>query len=261
MTLTKKMIIATTSILLVLGSASGFIAEAGAASQKNSKTQTTSSKSNLNLERQKKEAMDIFHPEDKKPGHLTVLYNGTDNSLSFNYLSITSSDYDEYTQLLSKYKAPELQQPEGLPEGYMFKSGEIVPPYPLFFTKSYENMLKELKAEAKGKKYYAKKLNWTEAGGAAIIFSKDSDVIRISSKKIQPFTTEVTCVPGKGEKFEKLSIHGIDALYSTNSNDLYSTKLRWEDPENQVEYEISTYKKSPLTQEDLVAIAESMIQE
>ncbi|GGG02982.1 hypothetical protein [Paenibacillus aceti] len=96
----EKMIIATTSILLVLGSASGFIAEAGAASQKQSKTGATSSKSNLNLERQKKEAMDIFHPEDKKPGHLTVMYNGTDNSLSFNYLSITSLDYDEYTAVV-----------------------------------------------------------------------------------------------------------------------------------------------------------------
>lgn len=76
----------------------------------------------------------------------------------------------------------------------MFKSGEIVRRIPCF-TKSYENTLKELKAEAKGKKYYAKKLNWTEAGGAAIIFSKDSEVIRISSKKIQPFTTEVTHPP------------------------------------------------------------------
>ena len=56
----------------------------------------------------------------------------TDNSLSFNYLGITSSDYDEYTKLLSQYKAPKLQQIGGLPEGYVFKSGEIVPPYPQF---------------------------------------------------------------------------------------------------------------------------------
>ncbi|GAA0387747.1 DUF4367 domain-containing protein [Paenibacillus motobuensis] len=259
MNLTKKMIIATTSILLVLGSAGGFATEAGAAPQKQTKTQATSSKNNL--ERQKKEAMDIFHPKEVKPGHLTVLYDGTDNSLSFNYLGITSSDYDEYTKLLSQYKAPKLQQIGGLPEGYVFKSGEIVPPYPQFLTKSYESMLKDLKAEAKGKKYYAKKLKWSEAGGAEMIFSKDSDIIRITSKKIEPFTTEVTRVPGKGEKFENLSINGIDALYSTNSNDLYSTKLSWEDAENQLKYEISTFKKSPLTKEDLVAVAESMIQE
>jgi len=258
MHLTKKMIIASTSILLALGSSSGFATEVGAAPQKQSKMQAASSKSNL--ERQKKEAMDIFNSKDKKPGHLTVLYDGTDNSLSFNYLGIASSDYDEFTKLLSKYKTPELQQPGGIPEGYVFKSGEIVPPYPLFLTKAYENMLKELKAEAKGKKYYAKKLNWNEAGGAAVIFSKDSDIILISSQKVQPLITEVTRVPGKGEKFENLSINGIDAIYSTNSNDLYSTKLRWEDAEKQLEYEISTYKKSSLTKEDLVAIAESMIQ-
>ncbi|KKO51659.1 DUF4367 domain-containing protein [Paenibacillus sp. DMB20] len=259
MNLTKKMIIAATSILLVLGSASGFATEVGAAPQKQSKTQATSNKSNL--ERQKKEAMDIFHPQDKKPGYLTVLYDGTDNSLSFSYLGITSSDYNEYTKMLSKYKAPELQQPGGIPEGYVFKSGEIVPPYPLFLTKAYESMLKELKAEANGKKYYAKKLKWNEAGGAAVIFSKDSDVIRISSQKVQPLITEVTRVPSKAEKFENLSINGTDAIYSTNSNDLYSTKLRWEDAEKQFQYEISIYKKSPLIKEDLVAIAESMIQE
>lgn len=256
MNLTKKMIIATTSILLVLGSANGFAAEAGAAPQNQSKTQATSNKSNL--ERQKKEAMAI-QGKEKKPGDLTVMYDGTDNTLSFNFLSITSSDYDEYTKLLSKHKAPELTQPGWLPEGYAFKSGEIVPPYYFSFSQPYQKMLKELKAEAKGKTYYAKKLNWSEAGEAALVFSKDSDVIRISAKRTHPLITDVTRVAGKGEKLEKVSIGGIEALYLTNSNAVYSTNLTWEDAENNLEYTISTYKKSPLTREDLLSIAESIM--
>ncbi|RRJ65983.1 DUF4367 domain-containing protein [Paenibacillus oralis] len=257
MNLTKKTIIAAASILLVLSSASGFTASAAAAPQKQTKTQPAAKKSSL--EQQKKAAMDIVHSKEKKPGDLTVLYDGTDSSLSFYYRAITSSDYDEYTKLLTQYKAPELKQPEWLPEGYVFQTGEIVPPYYHFLSEPYQKMLKEFKAEAKGKKYYAKKLKWSEAGETALVFAKDSDIIRVNTKKMHPLITEVTRVPGKGEKFEKLSIGGTEALYSTNSDALYSTMLKWEDAENQLEYEISTYKKSPLTKEDLAAVAESII--
>ncbi|MEK5164283.1 hypothetical protein NYE69_18350 [Paenibacillus sp. FSL R5-0527] len=258
MNLTKKTIIAAASVLLVFSSASGFTADAAAAAQKSPKTQAASKKNTLEI--QKKEAMDIVHSKDKKPGDLFVLYDGTDDSLSFSYLAITSADYDEFTKLLAQYKAPELKQPEWLPEGYAFQTGEIIPPYYSFRSEPYQKMLKELKAEAKGKKYYAKKLKWSEAEEAALIFSKDSDIIRISSQKTYPLITEVTRVPGKGEKFEKLNIGGIEALYSTNSDALYSTKLKCEDTENQLEYEIAIYKKNSLTKEDLAAIAESIMQ-
>ncbi|MNW47750.1 hypothetical protein D3C74_250930 [compost metagenome] len=258
MTPTKKTIIAAASILLALSSASGFTVDAAAAPQKQSKTQSASNK-NI-VERQKKEAMAI-HSKEKKPGDLTVLYNGTDHSLSFSFLAITSADYEEYSKLLSKHNAPELKQPEWLPEGYAFQSGEIVPPYYFFLSEPYQKMLKELKAEAKGKKYYAKQLKWSEAGEAALVFSKDSDIIRISAKRMHPLITEVTKVAGKGEKLEKLSIDGIEAIYTTNSNALYAINLTWEDADNHLEYTISTYKKSPLSKEDLVAIAESIMQE
>ncbi|EHB68439.1 hypothetical protein [Paenibacillus lactis] len=256
MNLTKKTIIVAASFLLALSSASGYTAGAAAAPQKASKAQPASSKERL--EQQKKEALAI-HSKAKKPGELTVMYDGTDNTLSFSFYSITSTDYDDYSKLVSKYKAPALKQPEWLPEGYAFQSGDIVPPYYDSYSEPYQDMLKELKAEAKGKKYYAKKVKWSEAGGAALLFSRDSDIIRISAKKIYPFVTEITRVPGKGEKFERLSIEGVDALYATNSNALYSTKLTWEDPEKGLEYEISTYKTSPLTKEALVSIAESII--
>lgn len=258
MNFTKKTIIAAASILLVFSSTSGFLGDADAAAQKSTKTQAASTKKTL--EQQKKAPMDIFHSKEKKPGDLTVLYDGTNSSLSFNFLAITSSDYDKYTELLSKYKAPELKQPEWLPEGYTFQSGEIVPPYYHFLSEPYQDMLKELKAEAKGKTYYAKKLKWNEAGETVFTFAKDSDIIRVSVKRMHPLITEITRVPGKGEKLEKLSIGEIEAVYSTNSDALYANKLKWEDAEHQLEYQIATYKKSPLTKEDLTAVAESIIQ-
>ncbi|GJM70027.1 hypothetical protein HMSSN036_22430 [Paenibacillus macerans] len=109
-----------------------------------------------------------------------MLYDGTDDSLSFSYLAITSADYDEFTKLLAQYKAPELKQPEWLPEGYAFQTGEIIPPYYSFRSEPYQKMLKELKAEAKGKKYYAKKLKWSEAEEAA----SSSPKIRTSSGSV-----------------------------------------------------------------------------
>ncbi|GIP56788.1 hypothetical protein [Paenibacillus woosongensis] len=257
MNLTTKTMIATASILLALSSASGIPAEAAAAKPQ-SKTKATPGKNNLEL--QKKEAMAI-HSSPKNPGDLTVMYDGTDNTLSYNFLSINSAKYEDYLNLLSDHKAPELKQPAWLPEGYVFQSGEISPPYFHFLSQAYQDMLEKLKTEAKGKKYVAKKLNWSEAGEAAIVFAKEKDIIRISAKRVQPLITEITRVPGKGEKFEKLSLDGIQAIFSTGSNAVYSTKLTWEDTENQLEYEIATYRKSPLTKEDLVAIAESILQE
>lgn len=258
MNVTKKTLIAAASLLLMFGSASSVAEVAAAAPHKSSQTQAASNETRL--EQQKKAAMAI-HSKQKKPGDLTVMYDGTDNSLSFNYLSIKTSNDDEYTKLLSKYKAPGLTQPAWLPEGYAFQSGEIMPPYPHFLSKRYQGMLKELQMEAKGKTYYTKKPNWSEAGETAIVFSKDSDVIRLSAKRMQPFITEVTKVPGKGETFEKLTVNGIEALYATNSDALFSTRLMWENTKDQLEYEISTYKNSPLTKDDLVAIAESMVKE
>lgn len=258
MNLTTKTMITTASILLALSSASVITAEAAAKPVKKPATQAASSKNNL--ERQKKEAEAIYRKVDEQGG-LRVMYDGVNNILNYTYRSITSLDHEEYTQLSIKHKAPDLQQPEWLPEGYVFQSGEIIPPYFHFLSEGYQILLDELKAEAKGKKYYAKKVNWSEAGETAIVFAKGNDIIRISAKRIQPLITESTRVPGKGEKFEKVSLAGIEAIYSTGSNAVYSTKLIWEDAENQLEYEIATYRKSPLTKEDLVTIAESMIQE
>src|SRR5690606_14126317 len=140
------------SILLALSSASGIPAEAAAAKPQ-SKTKATPVKSNLEL--QKKEALAI-HSSPKKPGDLTVMYDGTDNTLSYNFLTIYSANYEAYLNLLSVHKAPELKQPGWLPEGYDFLSGEISPPYSHFLTQSYLDLLEELKAEAEGNKYDAK---------------------------------------------------------------------------------------------------------
>ncbi|GIO83220.1 hypothetical protein J25TS5_01520 [Paenibacillus faecis] len=68
-------------------------------------------------------------------------------------------------------------------------------------------------------------------------------------------------MPGKGETFEKLTVNGIEALYAKNSEALFSNRLMWENTKDQLEYEISTYKNSSLTKDDLVAIAESMVKE
>ncbi|MBN3527262.1 DUF4367 domain-containing protein [Paenibacillus apiarius] len=64
-------------------------------------------------------------------------------------------------------------------------------------------------------------------------------------------TREYRCKP-------KLTINGIEALYRTGSKALYSTTLQWE--ENKVKHEISINKDSKLTKEELVTIAENMMQ-
>ncbi|MCM3341096.1 DUF4367 domain-containing protein [Paenibacillus sp. MER TA 81-3] len=262
-----KMTIGSAVFTLVFSYMTGYAGAAGEQSKHAfsatfhaAKSKTSNPAAKKSAAQQKKEALAIFHAEGKKPGDLFVLYDGSDGTLSFNYLSLKSSKLDDYAQQSAKYKAPVLQQPEALPEGYEYHSSEITPPFPQFLSEPYQKMLKELKAEAKGKMYYAKKLKWSEAGESQLIFFKDSDIIRISVKKLQPIAIESTRVAGKGETIEKLSVKGIDAMYITGSDVLYSTMLQWEDAEKKLQYQISLYKNSPLTKEDLIAIAESIMQ-
>lgn len=118
--------------------------------------------------------------------------------------------------------------------------------------------MQEMKEEAKGNAKYEKKLVWSEAGESALNFTNGSDIIRISAYKMQPLLIEKIPVAGKGETLEKLTINGIEALYRTGSKAVYSTTLQWE--ENKVKHEISINKDSKLTKEELVTIAENMMQ-
>lgn len=256
----SKTIIAIASLVLMLGSTASLAGTANAQYEQSSqaaKSKTPGAAANKNADQQQKKAQAATKSKKWKEGDLYVTYHATDNTLSFNYMSIKSSKYDDYVKQLSKYKAPDLKQPEALPEGYIYQSSEIIPPFPEFLSEPYRKMLEEMKEEAKENANYEKKLVWSEAGESALNFTNGSDIIRISAYKMQPLLIEKTPAAGKGETLEKLTINEIEALYRTGSKAVYSTTLQWED--NKVKYAISINKDSTLTREELVTIAENMM--
>ncbi|MCM3290436.1 DUF4367 domain-containing protein [Paenibacillus sp. MER 180] len=192
-----------------------------------------------------------------KDGELYATYTSKDNSINFSFRTITGETYEEFLKQAVQYKAPKFTEPASLPEGYGFIKSEITPPYPDSFSEAYRVLLDQLKKEAKGKKEYQKKLNWKEAGEAGVMYAKGSDFIFLTVTRMQPLTIEKSPAAPVGGKLEKVKVNGLDAVYTTGSNALYSNVLMWQVKEKKLEYRISTNKQSPLTKEELIQIAES----
>lgn len=192
-----------------------------------------------------------------KDGELYATYTSKDNSINFSFRMITGETYEEFLKQAVQYKAPKFTEPAFLPEGYGFIKSEITPPYPDFFSEAYQVLLDQMKKEANGKKVYQKKLKWKEAGQAGVMYTKDSDFIFLTVTRIQPLTIEKSPAAPVGGKLEKVKVNGLDGMYLTGSNALYSNELRWQVKEKKLEYRISTNKQNPLTKEELIQIAES----
>ncbi|MGZ7444361.1 hypothetical protein [Paenibacillus sp. TH7-28] len=75
-------------------------------------------------------------------------------------------------------------------------------------------------------------------------------------KRSSPLRVSCWCLAQQAALPLNAAAAALDIVHSKEKK-LQQTEMG--DAENQLEYEIATYKKSPLTKEDLTAVAESII--
>lgn len=250
---TKKVTIATLCSILLLGSMGAVVQAASSQSFNGITLKTAAAKAPTDAEKKK-----LIEAEKNKlvqikkiPGDVYVLYvsdkalNGGTEFLY--YVSpLDFKKYEEYEKWAYKLKGPIVQEPEGMPEGYTFTKGEIEHPYDKQFNA-------KLKAEAKGKVAYSKKLEWTKAGEIKLEYAKGKDnlIMRISTID-QDIEKDA-----KDEGFEYKSADEYDAETKKKYPQFVRNSVSWS--EKGIRFTISTNPGNPLTKEELIELAKTMI--
>ncbi|WP_289356988.1 MULTISPECIES: hypothetical protein [unclassified Paenibacillus] len=252
---TMKVTIATLCSILLLGSMSAAVQAASSQSFNGITLKTAAAKAPTDAEKKK-----MFEAEKKKvfqikknPGDFYILYV-SDKKLNGGSEFLYSSEfpkftkYEDYKNWTAKLKGAVIQEPEGMPEGYKFVNGVIQNPFKQFDA--------HVKAEAKGKVVYSKKIEWDEAGMIRLEYANGKNKLVLSLRKIE-----------NGE--EKKSKEGFqyksaDEKAKENAkqpkNEILpdiNNSLSW--TEKGVSCTISTNPENPLTKEELIKLAKTMI--
>ncbi|WP_430111025.1 hypothetical protein [Paenibacillus sp. B1-33] len=153
--------------------------------------------------------------------------------------------YEDYEELLDVMKEPAPQKPADLPEGYAFKEVFIVGPYPNDYAAA-------MKAEAKklGKKVYSKKLEWKDTNFIQLHFVNGKDYIQFSSRRIEEKDKKQKGFVYKTAADMKKENPKLDPKFIGNL-------LSWH--EQSKGFSISTNPGNPLTEEDLIKLAKTMV--
>ncbi|TVX93436.1 hypothetical protein [Paenibacillus agilis] len=256
---TMKLAIATLSGLLLFSSMN-LAAEAATSSTSGSNVKwkeiASKPKSESKADKLVKEELDKIEELVKKnPNDMYIVYvsndltkKKTNEVFSMGGSVLEFSTYKDYWNKASTLKDIVLQQPADLPEGYNFTHGEIWGPYST-------ELSAELKAEAKklGKQIHWKKVNWTRANSIELEYKSEEHYIKFryiledkkDAKASKGFTYESADEAMK--KFPKLSKNHeyiVNTLYWTEKGKYYS---------------ITTNPDSPLTKEDLIKLAKTMV--
>ncbi|MBE9917922.1 hypothetical protein G8C92_28385 [Paenibacillus donghaensis] len=154
--------------------------------------------------------------------------------------------YEAYQKKASTLKGTVLQQPAALPEGYKFVAAGIAGPYSTEYTK-------EMEAEAKklGKKIYSKKVDWTDANEITIEYSNGKHTLTLGYKRLDPKQ------PVKQEGYVYESAAEVRKKYPKLGKEYINNTLSWAVKGKQ--FAISTDSESPLTKEELIKLAKTMV--
>ncbi|UHA73344.1 hypothetical protein [Paenibacillus sp. 481] len=248
----SKFVIATLSTILLLGSVNVAAQAVSSPSFESSLLNTVAAKVLTAAEKKK-----LIRAEHEKLGKLTnnnpgavyllyvsdkALNGGSEFQYYVNFP--TFKKYEDYEKWVSKLNGPIVVEPEGMPEGYAFIKGEI---QNHLDNKPFQA---QVKAEGKGKVVYSKKFEWTEAGKIKLEYTNGSDNII--------FQMHTNYYPVKDSTTYKYK--SVDS-YSEEDKKKYAKTLRnqlyW--TEKGISYEISTNPGNPLTKEELIALANTMI--
>ncbi|MDR0267309.1 hypothetical protein [Paenibacillus sp.] len=204
------------------------------------------------VEAAKKELSEKMLPS-KNTGDMYLLYVADKNlnggSEFLYYLDMfQSTSYEDYLNQAAKLQGPVLQKPEGLSEGYKFVKGNIQPP----IATNRAEYQKEVKAEAEaqGKGVYYKKFDWKEMGEVNLAFANGKDNLQMQvSHKIDKNK------PNGGYSYR--TADEFDAELAKKHPEWVRNVLSWSDEDHV--YNITTNPGNPLTKEDLIKFAETVV--
>ncbi|MBD8499533.1 DUF4367 domain-containing protein [Paenibacillus arenosi] len=248
---TTKLAIATLSSMLLLGSIHGVVHAEPISSLNGNSLIMTIAKAPTTAEKKKiisAEIKKIMNETENTPGAVYLLCIG-DKSMNGGsecqyYVNFpTFKTYENYERWLTKLKGPVVVEPQGMPEGYSFVKGEI---QNSLSNKAFEA---KVKAEGKGKVVYSKKMEWTEAGQIKLEYANGKDNII--------FQVQMEYFPMKDLKYLYQSVDSHSEEDRKKYAKILRNKLHWR--EKGTSYEISTNPGNPLTKDELIELAKTMI--
>lgn len=154
--------------------------------------------------------------------------------------------YEDYRKKASTLQEPVPKQPNNLPENYRFVSGEIVGPY----SSEYHN---EMKAEAKKlkKQVHSKKVNWTKSNLISLHYKNGTDYIKFESSRLDSKDM-------KPKGYVHITAEEMKKKYPKLGKEYITNTLSW--IENGKSFSITTNPGNPLTKEDLIKMAKTLVE-
>ncbi|MEQ7051709.1 hypothetical protein ABN764_13730 [Paenibacillaceae sp. P-4] len=249
---TMKVTIATLCSILLLGSMSAAVHAASSHSFNSITLKTAAAKAPTDAEKKKmiEEEKARIVKLKKNPGDVYLVYvsdkklNGGSEFLYYTNFP-TFTKYEDYEKYSSTLKGPIIQEPEGMPEGYTFVKGEIQNSI------DYKKLEAQVKAEAKGKVVYSKKIESPEVGEIKLGYAKGNDKLFM-----ELFTLE-TDKNAKDEGFKYKSADEYDAETKKKNPQFVRNSVSWS--EKGIRFTISTNPGNPLTEEEMIELAKTMI--
>lgn len=215
-----------------------------------------------------------------KPGQMLAYYIHDDklnaydkpNEIKFEY-DVAFNSYDDYLKKLRQVSAPRLELPHYLPEGYVFKRGQIFPRPPMqsdkdhsVFDKLRQDLLKKAQTATGGDKLVVEPVNWTKVLGANLYLVNGSSILNLLATvgPDDPRQGSKTTIGQRASATsETLRIGHQEVFYMSDDSPEADTPhyLFWYDEQANVYYSIMDSKGSELTRQDILRIAESMIKQ
>lgn len=155
------------------------------------------------------------------------------------------STYDDYWKKASTLKEAVPKQPNDLPENYSFVSAEIVGPY----SSDYHN---EMKAEAKKlkKQIHFKKVNWVKSNLISLQYKNGTHYINFQSSRLDSKDK-------KPKGYVHITAEEMKKKYPKLGKEYITNTLSW--IENGKSFSITTDPGNPLTKEDLIKMAKTVV--
>ncbi|MCM3341166.1 hypothetical protein M3650_21660 [Paenibacillus sp. MER TA 81-3] len=253
---TTKLVIATLSSILLFSSMNLAVEAASTQSVSDRAVKTAAVKpkaENEGEKLEKEEQARIAELLEKNPDDTYMVYvsNEVTKQKKAKVYSMGNSfpkfdTYKDYQKKASTLKDTVLKQPADLPEGYQFVTAGITGPYSTEYTK-------EMEAEAKklGKKIYSKKINWTRANGIVLEYANGENQLFLEYKRLDPKQP----VKQKGYVYE--SAEEVRKKYPKLGVEYTNNTLYWFEKGKQ--FTIVTNPDNPLTKEDLIKLAKTMV--
>ncbi|MHB0862392.1 DUF4367 domain-containing protein [Paenibacillus sp. SEL3] len=214
-----------------------------------------------------------------QPGEYAAYYvkddsmnqNNLSNPALFAYKPAELSSFNSLQDEIKRTEAPLFSNPTHLPDGYQFEFGYVYPSaaYPRMMDKKEyraltDKLMQQAQAAPEGEHLFIQKLSWDKSDTSFARYARGNDYVNITVTKYTSEVTKTTIMQNEQDSAEQLTIKGTKAYYiraSKTSNPLEAGKNRlgWLDEKRRLHFNISDNQDSPLTKEDLVKIAEDLL--